>query len=169
MRRGFTILEMLITMAVVLIAVLLILGLAARAMMISTQSLTTIELADDLLKTAMELRKEIIKAGPRADQVFFDPDNPASISFWVNVPLAGENYNFQNYRYTIVFRRPNIELQIYQEVSKEWILEKTKILATDISTCTFFASPGTISFTIGKEKNSIERTYFMSIALPNLE
>lgn len=170
MRDGFTITEMLITIAVALAAVLLILGIATRMMIVSTQSLTTIELADELLKAAMELRKEIIKAGPRADQVSFDPDDPASISFRVDVPFGGENFGSQSYLYTIVFRRPNIELQIYRmDSNNKWIFEKEKLLVSDISTCTFFVNPGTISFTIGKKKNNIERTYFMSIALPNLE
>ncbi|PLV56163.1 prepilin-type cleavage/methylation domain-containing protein [Thermotoga sp. SG1] len=170
MRNGFTITEVLITMVVLLITVLLILGIATRVTIVSAQSLTTIELADDLLKAAMELRKEIIKAGPKADEVSFDPSDPARISFKVSVPFAGEDYGFQDYLYVIVFNRPDIELQIYRKnPDNDLILEKTKILVSDISTCTFFVSPGTISFTIGKKKNSIERTYFISIALSNLE
>jgi len=166
MSEGFTILELLITIAVLLVGILLVLGFATRTIVVTAQSFTTIELADDLLNAAMEIRKEILKAGPRADQVYFDPENPERISFLVNVPFGGEKYYSRNYTYTIAFEKPDIKLYIFQEDSNS---ADTKILVTDISTCTFLVGTGTVSFVIGKEKHNIERTYFMSIALPNLK
>ena len=72
----------------------------------------------------------------------------------------------RNYTYTIAFEKPDIKLYIFQEDSNS---TDTRILVTDISTCTFLAGTGTVSFVIGKEKHNIERTYFMSVALPNLK
>ncbi|ADA67710.1 MULTISPECIES: prepilin-type N-terminal cleavage/methylation domain-containing protein [Thermotoga] len=166
MRNGFTIVELLITIAVLLIGILLVLGFTTRTIVATVQSFTTIELADDLLKAAMEIRKEILKAGPRADQIYFDPENPEKISFLVNVPFGGEKYYSRNYTYTITFEKPDIKLYIFQEDSNS---TDTRILVTDVSTCTFLAGAGTVSFVIGKEKHNIERTYFMSVALPNLK
>ncbi|PLV59861.1 type II secretion system protein J [Thermotoga sp. KOL6] len=158
MKSGFTITEMLITMTILLTVILFTIGLLGRAMITTAQSITVVELSDDLLKTAMELRKEIIKAGPRVEKINVYPDK---VEFFVNVPFGDENYYPKEYKYSIIYRDSKIEI---------WKENEKKVIATDISTCTFYSqTSSTVSFFIGKKKNNIERVFYVSVSLPNVK
>ncbi len=170
MKNGFTLVELLISMAVGLIALGIILLAMNQFVIIGPKALAKVNQASKAMLIDERLQSQIMKMGPNVKDINLDKSATWSsyIAYDVQVPFSKNYYYPTTYRATVTMNGSSIIL-LFKDKDNSLAPIQTVEIASGVKSLSFKYKEGSVKHRLVLYKNGVTSTFTSAVTTINLK